>query len=127
MQETHDIRIVKHLQLKCEITCTPIVTSITSSVLVLERGSATKCIEFPQLLKSMSMGHAGHTPNADAMLQTEWLLVTLILILIANIVTTSKAPVTTSVALVSTSFLLLLVRHLLLLAWHLFLLASCYY
>ena len=41
--------------------------------------------------------------------------------LVANLVTTSKAPVTTSVALVSTSFLLLLVRHLLLEAMHLFL------
>ena len=43
------------------------------------------------------------------------------LMLIANIVTTSKAPVTTSDALVPSSFLLLLVRHLLLLAWHLLL------
>ena len=33
--------------------------------------------------------------------------------LVANLVTTSKAPVTSSVALVSDSFLLLLVRHLL--------------
>ena len=52
------------------------------------------------------------------------------LILIANIVTISKALVTTSKALVSSSFLLLLVRHLLLLLLlvrHLFLVASCYY
>ena len=46
------------------------------------------------------------------------------LLLIANIVTTSKAPVTTSDALVPSSFLLLLVRHLLLLAMHFLLVAS---
>ena len=50
-----------------------------------------------------------------------------LLLLMANIVTTSKALVTRSDALVANSFLLLLVRHLLLLAWHLLLVASCYY
>ena len=48
-------------------------------------------------------------------------------ILLANLVTTSKALVTRSDALVPSSFLLLLVRHLLLEAMHLFLVASCYY
>ena len=44
------------------------------------------------------------------------LRIRLSLILIANIVTTSKALVTTSKALVSTSLLLLVVRHLFLIA-----------
>ena len=46
------------------------------------------------------------------------------LLLVANLVTTSKAPVTSSVELVTNSFLLLLVRHLLLVAWHLLLVAN---
>ena len=41
-------------------------------------------------------------------------IILICLFLIANIVTTSKAPVTSSVALVPNGFLLLLVRHLLL-------------
>ena len=49
------------------------------------------------------------------------------LLLLANIVTTSKARVPSSVALVTTSKALVSSSFFLLLVRHLFLVASCYY